>query len=92
MSERLTPEEIERLREADECWDLGTTGLRAVREMLRLHDLVERLRRLQAEDVTDEQRAAWWASQWEQNDTVRSHRTMIAAAVRVIVASLDKNA
>jgi len=60
MSERLTPEEIERLREADECWDLGTTGLRAVREMLRLHDLVERLRNLDYRDVTDEQQQRLW--------------------------------
>ena len=66
-------EEIEQLQEA-------------IAMLSRLHDERERLRNLQAEDVTrkqvdqvaDEYR---WAS-----------RDMIAAAVRVIVASLDKTA
>ena len=67
------PDEIEQLQEV-------------IAMLSRLHDERERLRNLQAEDVTrkqvdqvaDEYR---WAS-----------RDMIAAAVRVIVASLDKPA
>ena len=67
------PEEIEQLQEV-------------IAMLSHLHDERERLRNLQAEDVTrkqvdqvaDEYR---WAS-----------RDMIAAAVRVIVASLDKPA
>jgi len=58
--------------------------------MLHLHDLLERLRNLQQQDITDEQRTEWLSTPWLYTDRAEMHRDMMAAAVRVIVASLDK--
>lgn len=95
MSERLTPEEIEQLR----AWqDTDITDLsyalqqRTVAYLLHLHDTLERLRTLQPEDVTEQQRVEWLGSPFEYSDRAPLHRKMMAAAVRVMLASLDKPA
>ena len=94
MSERLTPCEIEQLRiwQASGADTLHYRAQKAVRYMLDLHDLMERLRRLQPDDVTNQQRVDWLHSPWSGSDLKTLHHEMIAAAVRVMVASLDKPA
>jgi len=95
MTEQLTRDDIDRLRE----WqDTDVTELsyrlqrRAIADLLRLHDTMERLRNLQRQDITDEQRAEWLGTPWLFSDQADPYCNMIAAAVRVIVASLDKPA
>lgn len=89
MSKPLTRDEVETLR----IWLMADSPARLhriskrriVADMLRLHDLMERLRTLQQQDVTEEQRDEWMVS-WETCSGPKIYRDMIAAAVRVIVA------
>lgn len=92
MSEQLTPEEVEDLRE----WAAATARgcgaairrdilLRAAAQFLRLHDERERLRNLQAEDVTEEQRTEWLGTAWYFRERPQKHSEMMAAAVRVML-------
>ena len=98
MSDKLTPERIEALRvwcynlQHTRCYTDADTLRLIVRYMLHLHDLVERLRNLQQQDITEEQRAEWLGTPWLFSDRSQMHCDMIAAAVRVIVNSLDKSA
>ena len=98
MSEQLTPEEIERLR-AWRIRDIGrqihpVSQVLIVDYMLRLHDERERLRNLQAEDVMIEhvRRIEHDVDTPAENWGTVDERELIAAAVRVMVASLDKPA
>lgn len=95
MTERLTPEEIEELRERSRevIGSIPVTS-RELNCLLRAYQLVDRLRTLQAEDVTGAQMQAVEHIIGVANpawDFVREG-DLIAAAVRVMVASLDKNA
>jgi len=97
MTEQLTRDDIDRLRE----WqDTDVTDLsyglqrRAIADLLRLQDERERLRRLQPKDVTQTQIHAVESIVGQSShawDFV-PESDLIAAAVRVIVASLDKSA
>lgn len=69
------------MRTAAADWCVGSDALKAIAYMLRLHDLVERLRNLQPEDVTEEQREQ---ASLRLPLLLRGHE--IAAAVRVMVA------
>ena len=57
MSERLTAEEIERLRETLPEWHqaLPLHVIRIAEHMLHLHDIIQRLQNLQSSDVTPEE-------------------------------------
>lgn len=58
---------------------------RSIDELLHLHDERERLRNLQPEDVTEEQRMEWLHS-WSRGPSLQGlHRDMITAAVRVML-------
>lgn len=95
MSEQLTREEIESLR----VWRMRDIGMQIhpvsqvliVDYMLQLHDERERLRNLQAADVTEEQRTEWLGTPWLFADRAEMHREMIAAAVRVMLGGLDNS-
>lgn len=94
MSERLTREEIESLR----VWRMRDIGMQIhpvsqvliVDYMLRLHDTLERLRKLQAEDVMDEQLEAVQTEAPEGLPEIG--RPTIASVMRGMLASLDKPA
>lgn len=87
MSERLTPEEVERLRvrSRESIGDIPVTWSE-LHCLLQAYDLMERLRGLQAEDVTEERRMEWMGEQWGEYPDYNEHRGMIAAAVRVMLA------
>lgn len=87
MSKQLTPEVIARWRTALSITPravLGDVG-DLITYMLHLHDERQRLRNLQPEDVTEEQRTEWLNVPWMLRFRAEMHCNMIAAAVRVMV-------
>lgn len=94
MSEQLTSLEIEQWRRTvfeRSAW-FHAEVLRALEYMLQLHDERERRRKLQRHDVTEQQRTEWLAAPWVFTNCSEMQRDMIAAAVRVMLASRDKTA
>ena len=92
MSEQLTPEQIDYLREWLPATARGRGAairrdilLRAAAQFLQLHDERERLRNLQAGDVTEEQRTEWLGTAWYFRERPWMHSEMMAAAVRVML-------
>ena len=97
MSEHLTAEEIERLRD----WLLVTgrgTGAaidsnilaRASRQFLQLYDTLQSLRNLQPQDVTEEQLEAVQTQAPEGLPEIG--RSTIVSVMRGMLASLDNTA
>ena len=96
MSEQLTPEDIEDLRN----WLLETARargavirrdilLRAAAQFLQLRDIITSFRSLQAEDVTDEQVEAVQTQAPEGLPEIG--RSTIASVMRGMLASLDEH-
>ena len=89
MVERLTRDELGQLRiwlMADSPARLHRVSQRRiVADLLQLHDERERLRNLQAGDVTEEQRTEWLGTAWYFRERPWMHSEMMAAAVRVML-------
>ena len=82
----LTPENYESLRSVRANGGRINMNLlqRSIDELLHLRDTIERLRNLQPQHITEEQRTEWlWA--WSLSREEGLHRDMMASAVRVML-------